>query len=88
MVIKTSENFDKEFKKLSKEHQNLSQKKLELFLTHSTHPSLRIKKVQGYHEEPPILELSINMSIRMTFQHFEDFIYLRHVGTHQIFRKP
>ncbi len=88
MEIKTSADFEKEFKKLTTPNKELTKKKLRLFLEHPAHPSLRIKKVQGYHEEPPIMELSVNMAIRITFQRFSDFLYLRHIGTHQIFRNP
>ncbi len=88
MVIKTSQNFEKEFKKLPKPVKELTKKKLEIFLDSPAHPSLRVKPVQGYHEEPPIMELSVNMAIRITFQRFPDFFYLRHVGTHEIFRSP
>lgn len=88
MVIKTSWDFEKEFKKLPPPLKDLAKKKLELFLEHPAHPGLRIKKVQGYHEEPPIMELSVNMTIRITWQRFSEFIYLRHIGTHEIFRRP
>lgn len=87
-MVKTSRDFEKEFKKLSKDLKELAKKKLALFLANSTHPSLRVKKVHGYHEEPPIMEMSITMAVRITFQKFPDFVYLRHVGTHQVFRRP
>ncbi len=88
MVIQTSAAFEKEFKKLSKDNRELSKKKLELFLERPSHPSLRIKRVKGYVEDPSIFELSINMSLRVTFQRYSEFIYLRHIGTHEIFRAP
>ena len=88
MVIKTSKDFEKEFKKLPTDLKELAKKKLQLFLNNPSHPSLRIKKVQGYHEDPSIMELSVTMAIRMTFQNFSDFLYLRHIGTHEIFRSP
>lgn len=88
MVIKTAHDFEKELKKLSKDNRDLAKKKLGLFLERPTHPSLRIKKVQGYHEEPPIMEMSVSMSVRITFQRFSDFVYLRHIGTHEVFRSP
>lgn len=88
MVIKTSDDFEKEFKRLPDNLQNLSKKKLELFLNNMSHPSLRVKKVQGYHEDPPIMEMSVTMAVRITFQKFLDFLYLRHIGTHEIFRHP
>lgn len=88
MVVKTSGNFEKEFKRLPPPLKELAKKKLQLFLDHPAHPSLRIKKIQGYHEDPPIMELSVSMAVRITFQRFPDFLYLRHIGTHEIFRRP
>ncbi len=88
MVIKTSRDFDKEFSKLPKNLKESAKKKLQLFLIDPSHPSLRLKKVQGYRETPPIMELSVTMAIRITFQNFTDFLYLRHIGTHEIFRSP
>lgn len=88
MVIKTSRDFDKEFKKLPEDLKGLVKKKLGLLLEDQTHPSLRVKKVQGYHEDPPIMEMSATMAVRITFQRFSEFLYLRHIGSHRIFRSP
>ncbi len=88
MVIKVSTDFAGEFKKLPGNLRKLSHKKLALFLNNMSHPSLRVKKVQGYHEEPPIMEMSVTMAVRITFQKFPEFLYLRHIGTHEIFRRP
>lgn len=88
MVVKTSRHFKKEFKKLPVDIKESAKKKLRFLLDNLSHPGLRVKKVMGYHEEPPIMEMSLNMSFRITFQVFPDFIYLRHVGTHEIFRHP
>ncbi len=88
MVIKTAPGFEKAFKRLPEDLKELSKKKLDLLLENPSHPSLRVKKVQGYHEEPPIMEMSVSMVIRITFQKFPDFLYLRHIGTHEIFRNP
>lgn len=88
MVIRTSRDFEREFKRLPPPLKELAKKKLQLFLDHPTHPSLRIKKIQGYHEDPPIMEMSVTMGVRITFQRFPEFLYLRHIGTHGIFRSP
>ena len=88
MIFKTSSDFNKEFKKLPKDLQDLAKKKLNIFFKNSSHPSLRVKKVMGYYEEPPIMEMSVTMAIRITFQKFHDFLYLRHIGTHEVFRHP
>lgn len=88
MVIRTSASFDKELKKLPSDLKGLAKKKIGLFLDNPSHPGLRVKKVQGYHEEPPIMEMSVTMAVRVTFQRFPDFLYLRHIGIHEIFRSP
>jgi len=59
--------------------------KLDLFLQNKHHPSLRYKTVQALkHEDPPVKEISITTKIRVTLQEFEDHIYLRNVGGHEI----
>jgi len=59
--------------------------KLDLFLQNKYHPSLRYKTVQGLkYEHPPVKEISITMKIRVTLQEFEDHIYLRNIGGHEI----
>jgi len=59
--------------------------KLDLFLQNKYHPSLRYKTVQALkHEDPPVKEISITMKIRVTLQEFEDHIYLRNIGGHEI----
>lgn len=87
-MVKTSSHFERSFKKLPRDLKELTKKKLRLLLEDPSYPSLRVKKVQGYHETPSIMEMSVTMSLRVTFQIFPDFIYLRHVGTHEILRNP
>ena len=59
--------------------------KLDLFLQNKHHPSLRYKTVQALkHEDPPVKEISITTKIRVTLQEFEDHIYLRNIGGHDI----
>jgi mRNA-degrading endonuclease RelE of RelBE toxin-antitoxin system len=47
-----SKRFKKEYNSLSKEIQKVFDKKLTLFLKDTTHPSLRLKRIQGS-EAPP-----------------------------------
>jgi len=59
--------------------------KLDLFLQNKHHPSLRYKTVQALkHADPPVKEISITTKIRVTLQEFEDHIYLRNIGGHEI----
>ncbi len=85
MEIKWSRNFEKGLLKFDKNFRDKVRKKLELFLENKRHPSLRYKKVQAFrHENPPVCEISVDMGIRITLQEFDDHIYLRNIGGHEI----
>jgi len=85
MEIKWSRNFEKSLKKLHKNTQQKVKDKLKLLLKNKNHPSLRYKKVQALkRENPPVFEISIDKSIRITLQEFYDHIYLRNIGGHNI----
>jgi hypothetical protein len=46
---------------------------------------LRYKTVQALKlEDPPIKEIFITKRIRITLQEFDDHIYLRNIGGHEI----
>ena len=85
MEIKWSRNFEKSLIRFDKILQNKVKEKLKLFLENKNHPSLRYKKVQALkNEKPPVYEISVNMSIRITLQEFDDHFYLRNIGGHNI----
>lgn len=85
MEIRWSRNFEKGLTRLDNSMKNKVKKKLKLFLENRSHPSLRYKKVQLLKDEkPPVFEISVDMSIRITLQSFEDHIYLRNIGGHNI----
>jgi mRNA interferase RelE/StbE len=85
MKIKWSRNFEKGLRNFDNVKRDKIKKKLNLFLENKTHPSLRYKKVQALkHEIPPVFEISIDMHIRITLQEFDDHIYLRNIGGHDI----
>jgi len=85
MKIKYSPGFEKSLKKLDKNMRLKVKKKLQLFLENKKHPSLRHKKVQApKHEKPSVWEISIDMETRITLQEFDDHIYLRNIGGHNI----
>ncbi len=85
MKTKWSRNFAKGLKHLDQKTQTKVRKKLKLFFENKHHPSLRYKKIQALkNEKPPVFEISIDMSIRITLQEFEDHIYLRSIGGHDI----
>lgn len=85
MQIKWSPAFEKNLLKYDAKLREKVKRKLKLFLENKNHPSLRYKKVQALkHEHPPVKEISIDMAIRITLQEFDDFIYLRNIGGHDI----
>ncbi len=85
MIIQWSNNFEKSLKKLDKDIQEKVRNKLKLFTENKNHPSLRYKKIQALkNEKPSVYEISIDMSIRITLQEFDDHIYLRNIGGHNI----
>lgn len=48
-------------------------------------PIVAYKTVQALRNEaPPVKEISVTMSIRITLQEFDDHIYLRNIGGHDI----
>ncbi len=85
MEIVSSPKFLKNIARYDRKIRERVYKKLELFLQNKMHPSLRYKTVQALkHEDPPVKEISITMNIRVTLQEFEDHIYLRNIGGHEI----
>jgi len=84
MKIFYSEVFKKDFQNLPKEIQKITEKKLNLFVKNSHHPSLRIKKIKGLQN---IWEGSITKSYRFTFLIKKDICILRRIGTHDILKK-
>ena len=85
MDLVPSPGFDKSMRRLDRKTRELVYKKLELFLQNKMHPSLRYKTVQALKNlRPPVKEISITMSIRVTLQEFEDHVYLRNVGGYDI----
>lgn len=74
-----TEKFKKDYKKSTNDVKKAIQGKLRIMVDNPYHPSLRTKKIQGRED---ILECSINMSIRMTWQYYEGKILLRAVGDH------
>jgi hypothetical protein len=72
-------------RRFDRKMRELVYRKLELFLQNKTHPSLRHKTVQAFKDmQPPVKEISITMSIRVPLQEFDDHVYLRNVGGHDI----
>jgi mRNA interferase RelE/StbE len=85
MDIIPSSQFLKRIARYNRKTRKRVYDKLDLFLQNKYHPSLRYKTVQALkHEDPPVKEISITTKIRVTLQEFEDHIYLRNIGGHEI----
>lgn len=85
MKLIPSPRYRKSLRRLDPQTQQRVREKLKLFLQDKTHPPLRYKTVQALkHEEPPVKEISITMRVRITLQEFDDHIYLRNIGGHEI----
>jgi len=85
MTIKWSPRFEKRLRKYERNFQEKVKRKLKLFIENKHHPSLRYKTVQALkNQNPPVKEISIDMDIRITLQEFDDHIYLRNIGGHDI----
>lgn len=76
-----SDRFKKAVSKLNAEEKNQLKNKLNLFSKDPFHPSLRSKKIQSKIRNG-IFEASINMSIRMTWEYYENGVLLRNIGEH------
>ena len=72
---------NKEYNALSKEIQNAFDKKLALFIDDTTHPSLRVKRIQGTKHR---WEESVTKNYRFTFGFIENTVLFRTIGTHDI----
>lgn len=85
MDIIPSSRFLKNIARYNRKTRKRVYDKLDLLLQNKYHPSLRYKTVQSLKQEtPPVKEISITMKIRVTLQEFEDHIYLRNIGGHEI----
>ena len=76
-----SKRFKKEYNSLPKEIQTAFDKKLALFLDNTTHPSLRVKRIQGTKQQ---WEGSVTKNYRFTFEFIENTVLFRTIGTYEI----
>jgi mRNA interferase RelE/StbE len=79
-----SKRFKKEYLSLPKEIQQAFDDKLQLFLHDMSHPSLRVKRIQGTKDR---WEASVTKKYRFTFQYLDKRILFRAIGTHDILNR-
>lgn len=82
MILEYMKRFKRSYKKMDKDSQELIKEALKMLAYDSKHPSLRVKKMQGYYN-PYVREASANMNIRITFEMGKpDKLILRNCGHH------
>jgi mRNA-degrading endonuclease RelE of RelBE toxin-antitoxin system len=79
-----SKRFKKEYLFLPREVQLAFDDKLVLFLQDMSHPSLRIKRIQGTKDR---WEGSVTKKYRFTFQFLDETVLFRAIGTHDILKR-
>ncbi len=84
MAYQFSKRFKKEYKNLPLKIQKAFDKKLEVFLKDMSHPSLRVKRIQGTNDR---WEGSITTKYRFTFEFIQDLVLFRTIGTHDILKR-
>ncbi|QQK74181.1 cytotoxin [Salicibibacter cibarius] len=82
MNVERTSRFKKAYKKLDKQSQKVINHAVVILTEDFSHPSLRIKKMKGYHK-PDVWEASVNMDLRLTFELIKpNTIILRNCGHH------
>jgi len=86
MRIDRADSFKKDFLHLPSHVQRLFEKKVRLFVQNTRHPSLRVKKMQGFENR---WEASIDMFYRFTFEVHADYYLFRRIGPHdEVLKNP
>ena len=83
-VHQFSRRFKKEYNNLPKEIQKAFDEKLSLFLKQMSHPSLRVKRIQGTKNR---WEGSVTMRYRFTSEFIKERVLFRAIGTHDILKR-
>ena len=85
LSIRYTDRFKSAYKKLEQSEKEAFQRKLRLFAENPTHPSLRVKKIQG---ADGLFEFSVNMDIRVIWYHEGDrIVALLDIGHHAVLNK-
>ena len=82
MQLVRTERFKKSYQNLDKQSQKTIAKALRLLVENMFHPSLRTRKMEGYHN-PYRWEARGNMDLRITFEYEKpELLILRNCGHH------
>lgn len=85
MKLVRTKIFTKQYKELSLHLRKRVDEKLGLLISNPYHPSLQIKKMEGFEG---IWEGRISRGYRFTFEIKGDTYILRKIGKHEILREP
>ena len=85
MIVHQSSGFKKAYKNLPENIRKQFYEKFRLFISNPKHPSLKVKKMVSTKD---IFEARISKSYRWTFQFVKGGVKLRHIGAHDILRRP
>jgi len=84
MKLFFSKRFQKDYKKLPAQIQELTDKKLDYLLKDISHPSLRFKKVKRHSN---VWEVSVTMNYRLVLSMQSNYYILLRVGAHDILNR-
>ncbi|MBU4332263.1 hypothetical protein KKD19_04890 [Patescibacteria group bacterium] len=79
MRLIRTQSFKADYEKLPIYIREQTEKQLKFFVINWRHPSLRIKKMEGFKN---IFEARVSGDYRFTFQVFKDGYILRRIGRH------
>ncbi|TSC84595.1 MAG: hypothetical protein G01um101417_126 [Parcubacteria group bacterium Gr01-1014_17] len=85
MEIRFAASFGRDYWELSPEIRKVLDKKFALLLSNARHPSLRMKKMEGYEN---VWEARITKGYRFTFRKEKDTYLIRRAGPHDILKRP
>lgn len=85
MLLLRTARFRKDYRGLPLEVRKRVRQALERFVSDPSHPSLRVKKMEG---ASGIWELRVSASYRITFEPSGGGVLLRRVGAHDVLRRP
>ena len=83
MRLEPTERFTRDYQRLSQQLQRRADRVLGLLLENSRHPSLQVKKMQGFENR---WEARVSLHYRLTFTIEADAYVLLRVGTHDLLR--
>lgn len=85
MTLRFSRPFIKDYDTLTPPVRKKVDKALRLLGHDLQHPSLRVRKMVN---QPAYYEARVDVHYRMTFEKQQEVLFMRRVGTHEIYRKP